>query len=204
MTRYIATLFFASSSLFCFAQKENNQFIRRGLLRADASFAPGYMFNGRSNVYMNGNLEYYLDSKTSIRGDANYMFGSKSPSSDSMSLKDNHSLMIGLSLHVPTKGSFDPYFIVQPGLAYTSSAIESRSSSDAINKKTFAGVLTPVASAGIGFNYYFQRFAHLFMEGRYYYANHLSAAPAPISLQEVRVTFGLGFNVFVIKKRPAI
>jgi hypothetical protein len=68
-------------------------------------------------------------------------------------------------------------------------------------KKYYNGSISPLATAGLGFNYYFQRFAHLFLETRYVYGQHLSNAPSPISLQEVRITFGLGFNLFIIKEK---
>lgn len=182
-----------------FAQQEDGQYIHQQLTRADASIVAGYMFKENiNNVYVKGNLEYYLDNKVSIRGDVNWLMGSTGLTSDSMGFKDNHSLMIGTVYHFHTKNHFDPYFIIQPGLAYTSSYKEVVSTIPDKNTKNvyYKGVMSPLASAGIGFNYYFQRFAHLFIETRYVYGNHLSEAPKPLSLQELRVTFGLGFNLF--------
>jgi hypothetical protein len=191
------------------AQETESQYIHKHLVRADASIVPGYILNDNlQNVHLNGNLEYYADNKISVRGDANYMMGSTGYTKDSMKLKDYFSVMLGTSFHIATNNHFDPYFILQPGIAYTSSYYDSKAGSrDEIEgvKKYYAGAISPLASAGLGFNYYFQRFAHLFLETRYVYGTHLSEAPSPISLQELRVTFGLGFNVFVIKekKRPA-
>jgi hypothetical protein len=197
-------------SSFLFAQQQDGQFIHKHLVRADASIVSGYIFKDNlKNVHLNGNLEYYMDNKISIRGDANYLLGSNGWTEDSMHLKDNISIMLGSAFHFHTNNHFDPYFILQPGIAYTSSyydAFPGRSSEDPSAKRiyNYRGSLSPLASMGFGFNYYFQRFAHLFFETRYVHGQHLSEAPSPVSLQELRVTFGLGFNVFIIKekKRP--
>lgn len=200
MLRYFTII----SLLYCsmsFAQQADGQYIHKHLVRADASIVSGYMFSENiSNVHVNGNLEYYMDNKVSIRGDANYLLGSNGLSNDSIGLKDNVSVMLGAVFHMKTKGYFDPYFILQPGIAYTSS-FRQNSSGDPLNKKNYPGVITPLASAGLGFNYYFQRFAHLFLETRYIYGQHVSNAPSPLSIQEMRITFGLGFNLFIIKEK---
>ena len=186
------------------AQQESGQYIHKHLVRTDASIISGYMFKGNiKNVYINGNLDYYLDNKISIRGDVNWMVGSSSTSENSIGLKDNHSVMLGVAYHFHTNGHLDPYFILQPGLAYTSSYQwkgDVPFPETNVYKVNYKGLVSPLGSAGLGFNYYFQRFAHLFLETRYVHGNHLSEAPKPISLQELRITFGLGFNLFIIKQ----
>jgi hypothetical protein len=189
---------------FTFAQtEESEQFIRSGLIRSTLAIEPGFFIHhNMTNTYLTGKLEGYLDNKVSMRGEANYMVGSKGLSKDSIGLANNHSLSLGFVFHKHTNGHFDPYIAVMPGWAYTSSYkkfynfLENRE-----EKITYAGSISPLAMVGVGFNYYFQRFAHLFFETRYIYGRHLSEAPNPLSLQELRVTFGLGFNVFTIKKK---
>jgi hypothetical protein len=211
MLKYLFIIPFVCISSFLSAQLENGQYIHRHLVRADASIVPGYIFKDNlKNIHLNGNLEYYLDHKISIRGDANYMLGSSGLTEDSMHLQDNISIMLGSVLHFPTNSHFDPYFILQPGIAYTSSYYDPTGGNvlqDEADGKIYRykGSLSPLASVGLGFNYYFQRFAHLFLETRYVYGQHLSSAPSPVSLEELRITFGLGFNLFIIKekKRPA-
>lgn len=190
-----------------FAQQENTQFIHKHLVRADASIVAGYLFKENiNNVHINGSAEYYLDNKISIRGSASYLLGSSGFTKDSMGLKDFHSIYLGMVYHFETKGHLDPYLILQPGLAYTSSYqvhnwVPVQLKDEQISHTRYPAVLSPLATAGLGFNYYFQRFAHLFIETRYLYGRHLSQAPSPISLQELRVTFGLGFNLFIIKEK---
>jgi hypothetical protein len=199
-------ILFVCFSVCAIAQQERKQFIHKHLVRTDASIVAGYMFKDNlSNVYLNGNSEYYLDNTVSFRGDVNYMMGSTGLTADSMGLHDNVSMMIGPAFHFHTNGHFDPYLIIQPGLAYTSSFQEIKTtgieSGNQLVKTKYEGVLSPVTSVGLGFNYYFQHFAHLFMETRYVYGNHLSQAPSPISLQELRFTFGLGFDLFIMKEK---
>lgn len=179
-----------------FAQQVSGQYIHQHLIRVDASIVAGHMLKENfNNVHVNGNLEYYLDNKVSIRGDVNFLLGSTGINNDSLGLKDNHSLMLGGAYHFQTKNHFDPYFIIQPGFAYTSSYKAPNPDSEQSKNIYYKGVISPLATAGLGFNFYFQRFAHFFMETRYVYGNHLSEAPHPLSLQEIRFTFGLGFNI---------
>lgn len=206
-TKNLIILFVCLTSVV-FAQQENTQYIHKHLMRADASIVAGSLFNhGLRNIHINGSAEYYLDNKISIRGSASYLLGCSGITKDSMGLKDFHSIYLGGAYHFPTKGHFDPYVILQPGLSYTSSY---KSGPPALMdgqeqiRKYYPGVLTPLTTAGVGFNYYFQRFAHLFVETRYVYGMHLSQAPSPISLQELRVTFGLGFNLFIMKEKKKI
>lgn len=206
MLKKIIYIFLVCFSSVIFAQQESGQFIHKHLVRVDASIVPGFMFkNNLSNVYINGNAEYYLDNRISFRGDMNYLMGSTGLSLDSIGLKDNHSVLVGAVFHIQTKGNFDPYIIIQPGITYASSYHQTYTGNvvteESKQKKYYPGILNPIGSAGLGFNYYFQRFAHLFFETRYIYGNHLSESPSPLSLQELRVTFGLGFNLFIIKEK---
>lgn len=199
---YITLFVCFATSLF--AQIESEQYIRKHLLRADGSIVAGFMpKDNLSNVHVTGNLEYYVDNVVSVRGEATYLLGSTGLTADSMGLKDEISVGLGTAFHFHTNGHFDPYFILEPNIGYTSSYHQNvtRPLIDATPKTYYVGSVTPMATAGLGFNYYFQRFAHLFVEGRYVYAQHLSEAPKPISLQEIRVTFGLGFNLFIIKEK---
>ncbi len=199
--KILVVLITITSTLF---SQTKEQYIFKHLIRADASIVSGYMYkDGIRNVHVNGNAEYYIDNKISVRGDATYLLGSSGLSKDSVGFRDNHSIGLGLVYHFKTKSHFDPYFIFQPSVAYTSS-YKQNYIDDATNlreRKNFDGVLSPLATGGLGFNYYFQRFAHLFMETRYVYGNHLSNAPNPLSLEEFRITFGLGFNVFAVKPK---
>ena len=204
MQRVLLILFSFLITLSSFAQEGDSQFIHKYLLRADASIVAGYMYKeGFNTVSVNGNLEYYIDSKVSIRGDCKYLLGCSGLTSDTLRLKDNHSILLGTVFHFKTTSHFDPYFILQPGFAYTSSykAAGTTGADQTTIVTNYKPVISPLGTAGLGFNYYFPRFAHLFVETRYVFGNHLSEASKPLSLQELRITFGLGFNLFVMKEK---
>ncbi len=202
MSKYNFTLLFISISVFLFAQQEKSPFIGKHLIRADVSFLSGYMMKeDMKNVHLSGDAEYYLDNTISIRGTATYLLGSSGPGGNVVKLNDFHSVMLGAALHFPVKSHFDPYVILQPGIAYTSSSQTIKVNDEVQSTVSYRGALTPLATAGIGVNYYFQRFAHLFVEGRYVYGRHLSEAPQSVSLEELRITFGLGFNLFIMKEK---
>jgi hypothetical protein len=66
---------------------------------------------------------------------------------------------------------------------------------------TGASSVNPLISTAFGFNFYFQRWFHLFGEVRYISGKHLSDATTPLSLNELRFSFGLGWNINLIKKK---
>ncbi|HRH01570.1 MAG TPA: outer membrane beta-barrel protein [Bacteroidia bacterium] len=188
-----------------FAQNRSGQYICKHLVRADASIIAGSLHKtGANTVHLNGNLEYYLDSRISIRGDVNWLAGLKQSVIAPSYLKDYYSVMLGGLYHFQTSNHLDPYLVFQPGIAYASAyAIGNENRQNLIlsaERVAYSGSIAPLGSVGVGFNYYFQQFAHLFAEGRYVYGNLNSNAPAIVSLQELRITFGLGFNLFVAKK----
>ncbi len=193
MKKIVVILILTFSFLSLNAQ---NQYIHKHLIRFDGSVVGAYMIKENfKNAYLSGNLEYYADPKVSIRGETYFLIGSNGITKDSLKLKDNHCINVGALFHFQTKNNFDPYFLFQPGIAFTSSY--KQLSND--QKQNYEGQLTPNIGAGLGFNYYFQRFAHLFIESKYVYAKHISNAPKQMNLSELRFTFGLGFNFSFIK-----
>lgn len=205
MQKKISIVYVLLLSNGLYAQSQSGQYIHKHLMRADASIVSGTMYQSNfRNVHLNGNLEYYLDNKISVRGDVNWMAGTKSLASTSTYLKEYYSVMLGGVYHFKSTSHLDPYFVFQPGIAYVSSYHAGKNyilgEGASAEKTNYKASLAPLGSAGIGFNYYFQQFAHLFAEGRYVYGTHLSQASEPLSLQEIRITFGLGFNLFVAKE----
>lgn len=169
-----------------FSQEKSERCIRKGLLRATGTIAPGIMLKENiSTISLHGNLEYYIADNISMRGDIFYFLKAKD-NNGSNPFNFNHSLFTGASNHFKTKNHFDPYFAFQPGIAYANN-----NSTTQIN---------PLVSSVLGFNYYFERWFHLFIEGRYIYGKNISEAGV-VSLSELRFSFGLGFNLSVIKAK---
>jgi len=182
-----------------FSQKEKKQFIHKGILRAQATISPGMLLKeNASTISIHGNLEYYLADNVSIRGDGFYFLqvnGINHP------LHINHSVFAGASYHFKTKNHFDPYFSFAPGIAitqYTDCYDPQITYGDICNDKAY---INPLISPAIGFNLYFQRVFHLFAEARYISGKHLSDDSTPLSLNELRFSFGLGWNLNLIKQK---
>jgi len=171
-----------------FTQEESGAYIRKGLLRATGTISPGILLKENSStISLHGNLEYYVDHNISLRGDAFY--------SITLPFQFNHAILSGASYHFKTKNHFDPYLTLEPGIAIsklTSVQNQGVQSNFSVN---------PLFSGAIGFNFYFEKYFHLFMEGRYIYGEHLSNADAPYSLSELRFSFGLGYNLHLLRPK---
>ncbi len=166
--------------LFLIGQEENESIVRKGLLRTQGTFSFGQLLDiEETGIYLNGNLEYYLTSNISGRGDIYYHL----KSSDSSLLKMNHQLFSGASYHMLIGGSFNPYIGIQPGIALSKSNFNDQST-----------LLTPLLSSLIGFNYYAENWFHLFFDVRYAYGIHNPGNVSEINISEIRFSFGLGFN----------
>ena len=186
MKKLIVIIFLSIGVIFAQAQDDNKQFIHKGILRATGIISPGMMLKENiSTISLHGNLEYYIENNISMRGDIFYFLKAKDNNGNNP-FNFNHSLFTGASYHFKTKNHFDPYFAFQPGIAYAN------------NNSTTQ--ISPLVSSVLGFNYYFERWFHLFIEGRYINGKNISEAGV-ISLSELRFSFGLGFNLSVIKAK---
>jgi hypothetical protein len=202
-----AKFLFSLSILFCgglHAQDDTKQqFIHRGIIRAMATISSGSMFQQKAtNIYAHADLEYYIADNVSLRGDGFYFV---STMGDYQPFKMNHSLFSGASYHFKTKSHLDPYLGFAPGISFTQIQYYPTIFCDPIACSPIIepdAKVDPLASAVLGFNLYFQKIFHLFIESRYVYGRHFSNA-APQSLSELRFSFGLGWNLSLIKKDKA-
>lgn len=192
LTAFIASVIAYSQNA---TGEKETRFIHKGLIRAMATITPATLFEpATKNIYIHGALEGYIDPSLSIRGDGFYFLntlGTNKP------FKFNHSLFAGPSYHFKTNNHFDPYFSIQPGISITQlgtpeilkNGIESFMVYDPTTKAN------PLFSEVIGFNYYANKWFHLFMEARYVSGKHMSTYSNTQSLNELRLSFGLGFNL---------
>jgi hypothetical protein len=203
MKKVICAVLAMASSMGNYAQNDQSErFVRRGLFRSESSFEVGSMLSQRvTHVYLQGGIEYYISDNVSIRGDGSYFITGLG---DMHPFAYHHDLFSGASYHFKTKNHFDPYVGMAPGISIT-----------ALNNPYYIicdpGPCTgeeiapgeahanPLASIHAGYNLYFQRWFHLFMETRYIYGRHYSNY-YPESLSELRFSFGLGWNFNLIKK----
>lgn len=202
-------IFFSSLLLcvcFCavLAQSDNTRerFIHRGLFRAMGTLSSGVMFKENvTNIYLHGNIEYYVSDNVSLRGDGFWYVNSLE---DFPPFEYNHSVLSGASYHFRTKSHFDPYLGLAPGVSIAKRMLVSNNifcdPGPCPGYENIRQGIDPLISSTVGFNFYFQRWFHLFMEARYIYGRHLVDF-SPLSLSELRFSFGLGWNINFIKKK---
>ena len=170
-------------------QDSSKQFIHKGLLRGALTYSVGMMSELTiSNIYVTGNLEYYADNKVSIRGDGCFFVSSLN---DNRYLKQNHQVFFGACYNFPVKSRLNPFIGFQPGVAI--------SRINFVYGLSDPGSIGPVASVVTGFNYYAEKWFHVLINVRYVVGQHLDEV-ALFSLNEVSFSFGLGWNLDVLKK----
>ena len=165
------------------------------------TISPGTLLKeSASTISLHGNIEYYIADNISVRGDSYYFLQAKKQGTY-YPFDFNHSTFAGASYHFKTKNHFDPYLYIEPGISLTRTSLIF--TDDVGNIYYPKGVVTvnPLFSSGIGFNLYFERYFHVFWETRYIIGKYLSDMPQPQSLNELRFSFGLGFNLSVFKPK---
>ena len=174
-------------SSFTFATAQHDSIIDNGLLKANFTFSIGFIPNQKStNLYLNGNLEYFIERNISLRSDV-YLF--LDTEQDSIpTLKKNHTVLLGGLYHFPTK-KFDPFLGIQPGLSI------SQIRYDKNNESTLSKIdIAPVFSVFTGVNYYVNDYFNFYFSIRYIKGKSFADLPKPFKLNEFRLTGGLGFH----------
>lgn len=170
-------------------------FTHPGLFLFRGSLAVGGMTKlNAKNVFVEGNVEYFLDRRVSIRGDG-YFFANHS--GDYKPFKMHHSLFTGAMFHKYTKGDFDPYLGIEVGINYaqaTDPYLGGTGSIAVVPVEEASKTFSPLFSPLIGFNYFGGKFFHITMHARYIMGKFMDNYNS-VSLGEWRISFGLGFNI---------
>lgn len=190
-------IFILSLPLLVSAQELHEQYVDKGLLRAQGNIAFGTPtnINGGTNMYLVGDLEYYVEKNVSIKGSVNYYLGNF----DANTVFDmNHSGFFGSNFHFRTNGHFDPYIGLSPGYAIVQLHKQTLLQSSLEPQSAYPVVFSPLISFSGGFNYYANKFFNLFINAQYVMGTHLSDVD-PVSLNELKVSFGLGYHIWATK-----
>jgi len=180
--------------------QESRQFITKGLFACKGTLAAGKTTGFKAtNMYISGNLEYYLEDNISFRGGLYIFLGS---SGSSHPFSKNSTCFTGFCYHVRTHGHLDPYLGLEPGISWTQLKRPANPASEPYpyNLSQYPQSASPVASVTAGINYYAANWTHLFIEVKYVHGVHTSDIPA-VSLDEFRFAFGFGFNINTIKPK---
>ena len=180
--------------------QDNERVIRKGLLGGKGTLALGTPtdYEG-TNMYVSGNIQYYVQENISYRGEIWFFLGSDG---DKNLFKQNSTLFTNFNYHIKTKNNIDPYIGIGPGFSWTQlkepqSILLVADNNTALS--SYSATISPVASITAGINYY-TKWAHLFIEAKYVHGIHLSDVSA-VSLNELRIAFGFGWNINMIKKQ---
>lgn len=182
-----------------FHAQEKKPFIGQGLFTGKGTLAIGKPTGyAGTNMYISGNLEYYIQQNISFRGGVWFFLGSEGMQRP---LGNNSSLFTGFFYHFPTKNHLDPYLGFEPGLNWTKLARPDHPENEPepFNRSAYPVSINPAASITAGLHYYASKWTHLFMEVKYVAGTHISDVPA-VSLGELRVAFGFGFNIWTMRK----
>ena len=178
--------------VLCFslnAQEEEN-IIKKGLLRTQLTFSPSYLLpQNKTDFYLYGNLEYYLEDKVSLSGDAYYSFFD----TNNTIFDFNHNLFFGVNYHLINKKNHDFHIGFQPGIALT------RLNAKENNLSNSKMGVNPVFSTVIGYNYYVHKFFHFFIHSRFVYGEH--GIDLQKNISDFRLAAGLGLNINTLKRK---
>lgn len=185
--------FYATMFLLLFASENDAQissadnFDRKNAIAADLAFTPSRIFSEREhNYYIHGALRFYPQPRVSIRGDASFSLREYVGSEINMRY---HSIFFGACYHLSENGALDPYVGIQPGFS-----LFDRSNFNG-NPIQTERELIPNASIIIGLNFYVNAYFNFFSNLRYVYGQPSFNPTVRNGLHEVRLAFGLGFNL---------
>lgn len=178
-------------------EPDGDDIIRKGLLRAQGTISPGWTISdGKTNLYLQGDMEYFASRRVSIKGDISYFLDTQG----SGNLMHNHSLFFGAQYHFPIK-RFDPYIGFHPG----ASLIQMRNPNSGTVENPVVQLqskmkVSPAVSVTTGFNFYVWKYIHFLGKLTYVHAKHPTEWGTTYALNEFRIAFGLGWNVNMMRK----
>lgn len=177
---------------------EGDEIIRKGLVRSQATISPGWAIGQKNtNIFLQGDLEYYVTRKISIKGDIAYFLDTQG----SGNLMHDHSLFFGANYHFPYK-RFDPYIGFHPGASVIQMRNPDKGTPEVpVDVAESTVKVSPAVSVTTGFNLYIWKYIHFLGKVTYVHANHPTEWGPTYALDEFRIAFGLGWNVNLIKQK---
>lgn len=176
------------------AQEQEGPFVRKGLLKATATISPGTMLNRAvSNIYVPGELEYFLENKVSVRGDC-YWYLNSQQKPDFM--KQNSMIFFGALYHFSKKKS-DFFLGLQPAAILAQPNMRDSSGT------FYPARIDPGVSLIAGYTFYVWDYCNFYLNARYVTSRYTGTSAGTLQLDEIMFSGGLGFQLHTRKKsRP--
>jgi len=203
----LCSLVFISS---LFAQEDTVKFRYQSMLKGTATISPGSSndphVGPRTNIYINGDLEYFPEENASLRGEIFWMVGTQQKPA---LLKDNSTLLFGGLYHTHVN-RLDLFIGLQPGVSLTKPAdltfnyliISGSSTVNTTETISFNYKVLPVISPIIGVTFYASDYFNFFLNMRYVKEKYFGYyAGQSLLLDEFRLSAGLGFQIHLKKKK---
>ena len=169
--------------------KSQNLETRKHLVSATATIAPGFQKNNTDvNIYLHGLASFYPEPKVSMDGEVYWFLGGQNQLT---LMAENSSIVFGLNYHFAKDGKVDPYVGIMPGLSLVSV-------NNYVLQHPIASSysVVPLVTINAGFKFHMAKWCNAFCNVRYLKGtlveNHLQA----LALNEIRLSFGLGFNLY--------
>lgn len=166
---------------------------RKHLVGASATIAPGFQKNNSDmNLYIHGFMHFYPEPKVSLNGEAYWYVGAQEQET---LMAENSTILFGPNYHFAKDGAFDPFIGIMPAISLVSAI-------DRTGIYPIAGKLSvvPLLSLNAGIRYHFMNWFNIFGSVRYMMGNLTENYPSSLSLNELRISVGLGFNFYSAKE----
>lgn len=185
MVRWISILIFIA----CFNMVQSQEsFIRKGLLRFQATLAPSVMIGQHTdNIHLHADIEYFPEDRLSLRADSYIYLLSLN---EKNLFKHYYSAFAGAAYHFPVN-NFDFSFSFQPGIGIIQTSEQFQNDIKPIEPELQA---VPMMAVGTGVNFFIHKNFHFlthikFIKGTY------SGDLVPLKINEFIFSAGLGWNL---------
>ncbi len=165
---------------------------RRHLVGGTVTIAPGFQQgNPDMNIYVHGLAYFYPEPRVSLNGEVYWFTGAQEQET---LLAENSTLLFGPNFHFAKDGPFDPHIGLMPAISLVSAIDRSGS------RPEFGGYsVVPLLALNLGARYHFMKWFNVFGNVRYMMGTLTENYPQALSMNELRISFGLGFNFYSAK-----
>lgn len=165
---------------------------RKHLTGGSATITTGFQKNNPDmNLYVHGFAYFYPEPRVSINGEAYWYVGAQEQQT---LMAENSTIVFGPNYHFLKDGPFDPRVGLMPAVSLVS-AIDRSGSRPVAGKYS----VVPLIALNAGVRYHFIKWFNVFANVKYMMGTLTENYPTALSLNEWRISFGLGFNFYSSK-----